>query len=139
MPDTVRHFRDLRVYKLALEAAMRIFRHSKHWPAHETYSLTGQIRRSSRSVCANVAEAWRKRRYTPHFVSKLSDADAEAAETQAWLDCARLSGYLTPDEFKALNEVYETISGGLVRMMAEPEKWCGPANLVREEKVEYEV
>ena len=78
----VREFRDLRVYEQAYDAATAIFDLSQAWPKEETYSLTDQIRRSSRSVCANIAEAWRKRRYEKHVVSKLSDADAEAAETR---------------------------------------------------------
>jgi four helix bundle protein len=85
-----RHFRDLDVHKLALKAANEIFEISKRFPSEEKYSLTDQIRRSSRSVCANIAEAWRKRRYVAAFVNKLSDADAEAAETQSWLDSRSL-------------------------------------------------
>ena len=81
-------YTDLKVYQLAIEAAMQIYELSKKWPVEEKYSLTDQIRRSSRSVCANLAEAWRKRRYPAHFVSKLSDADTEAAETAAWLNFA---------------------------------------------------
>jgi four helix bundle protein len=77
---------DLEVYRKALDAAMRIFELSKRFPKEETYSLTDQIRRSSRSVCANLAEAWRKRRYEAAFVSKLSDGETEAAETQVWLE-----------------------------------------------------
>ena len=79
---------ELDVYKIAFESAMRIHEISKRFPKEETYSLTDQIRRSSRSVCANIAEGWRKRRYEPAFVSKLSDAEAEAAETATWLDFA---------------------------------------------------
>jgi four helix bundle protein len=82
-------YTDLKVYQLAIEAAMQIYELSKKWPLEEKYSLTDQIRRSSRSVCANLAEAWRKRRYAAHFVSKLSDADTEAAETAVWLNFAR--------------------------------------------------
>lgn len=77
----IRHFRDLDAYNMAIETAMRVFELSKAFPAEERYSLTDQIRRSSRSVCANIAEAWRKRRYPNAFISKLSDAEAEAAET----------------------------------------------------------
>src|SRR4030065_1848181 len=87
-------FKDLRVYQLAFESATLIFEVSKNWPKEERYSLTDQIRRSSRSVCSNIAEAWRKRLYVASFVSKLSDADAEAAETQVWLDLARACGYI---------------------------------------------
>ncbi len=82
----IRHFRELEVYQLAMETAMKIFEASKFFTNEEKYSLTDQIRRSSRSVCANIAEAWRKRRYPNAFVSKLSDADAEAAETQVWVN-----------------------------------------------------
>ncbi len=78
----IRHFRELEVYQLAMEAALTIFKISKNFPVEERYSLIDQIRRSSRSVCANIAEAWRKRRYPNAFVSKLSDAESEAAETQ---------------------------------------------------------
>jgi len=117
---------------------MRIFELSKAWPMEERYSLTDQIRRSSRSVCENVAEAWRKRRYTAHFISKLSDADAEAGESQAWLDFALRCGYLSQEDYADLDKRYETICGGLVRMMTEPEKWCGPAQL-RETAPEYVV
>ncbi len=87
------HF-DLEVYKRAFAAAMRIFELSKGFPPEERYSLTDQMRRSSRSVCANIAEAWRKRRYPAHWVSKLSDSEAEAAETQTWLEFAVECGYL---------------------------------------------
>ena len=88
------HFKDLRVFQSGFESAMRIFESSKSWPKEERYALTDQIRRSSRSVCSNIAEAWRKRLYVASFVSKLSDADAEAAETQVWLDLARACGYI---------------------------------------------
>jgi four helix bundle protein len=132
----VQHHRDLRVYKLAFEAAMKIFQRSKTWPADERYSLTDQIRRSSRSTCANIAEAWRKRRYVAHFVSKLSDADAEAAETQTWLDFALACGYIDQPLHVELSQQYDQVSGGLVKMMADPESWCGPAAL-REEPGEY--
>src|SRR5512139_588898 len=88
MHRMVRHFRELRVYQDAFGAAMTIFRLSRSWPQEERYSVTDQIRRASRSASANIAEAWRKRRYPAHFTSKLSDADSETAETQAWLDYA---------------------------------------------------
>lgn len=133
----VRHFRDLRVYQMARASAAKIYVITKRWPKEERYSLIDQIRRASRSVAANIAEAWRKRRYLAHFVSKLSDADAEAGETQAWLDSALECGYVTQEEFQELDREYEAIGGGLVRMMANPERWCGPAQLVREEPGEY--
>jgi four helix bundle protein len=132
----VQHFKDLRVYQLSFEAAMRIFEVSKHWPKHEQYALTDQIRRSSRSVSANIAEAWRKRRYVSSFISKLSDADAEVAETQVWLEFALKCGYIEEALFAELHSQYDQIAGGLVKMMADPTPWCGPATL-REEPAPY--
>jgi four helix bundle protein len=132
------HLRNLRVYKQGFESTMRIFELSKGWPREERHSLTDQIRRSSRSVCANIAEAWRKRRYPAHFVSKLSDADAEVAETQSWLQFAKKCGYVPEEEYTRLNQEYERLAGGLVKMMSEPERWCGPAALVKEEQAVYE-
>lgn len=133
----VRHFKDLRVYRMAFQAAMRIYQISKRWPPEERYSLTDQIRRSSRSTCGNIAEAWRKRRYPNHFVSKLSDADGEGAETQNWLEFARACGYLTIEEYRELWTTYDQVSAGLVQMMAHPDPWCGPSNVVREPSAEY--
>lgn len=128
---------ELRVYEQSFEAAMRIFELSKLWPVEERYALTDQIRRSSRSVCANLGEAWRKRRYRKHFVSKLSDADAEAAETRTWLRFAKECDYLTTPEFKDLDRSYDRICGGLVNMMRNPDPWCGPSRSVRENGVTY--
>jgi len=125
----VKHFKELRVYQQAFEAARRIYRLSKRWPKEERFALTDQIRRSSRSVCSNIAEAWRKRRYPAHFVSKLSDADSEAAETQVWLDFALDCGHITQEEHDSLYDTYENIAGGLVKMMANPDAWCGPSQL----------
>ena len=88
MPSKIRSHRDLDVYRRAFATAMQIFRLSKTFPKDETFSLTDQGRRSSRSVCANLAEAWRKRRYEAAFISKLSDAETEAGETQVWLEFA---------------------------------------------------
>src|SRR6201991_2241517 len=96
MGKIVKH-NDLEVYQRAMEAAMMIFEASKSFPKEETYSLTDQIRRSSRSVCANLAEAWRKRRYKGAFISKLSDSESEAAETQVWLQFAVECGYVNRD------------------------------------------
>ena len=94
MAENVGH-KGLKVYQLSYKLAMEIFRLSKQFPKEETYSLTDQIRRSSRSVAANVAEGYRKRRYPKHFVSKLSDADGEATETQVWLEIARDCEYIS--------------------------------------------
>ena len=134
----VREFKELRVYQQAYDAATTIFEVSTDWPKEETYALTDQIRRSSRSVCANLAEAWRKRRYKKHFVSKLSDADAEAAETRTWLQFGRDCGYLAPDAFDKLDATYDHICAGLVNMMRDPEPWCGPGT-TKEPSVPYDL
>src|SRR5437762_13604432 len=109
--------RDLDVYRRAFQAAMRVFAASKKFPKEETYSLTDQIRRASRSVAANIAEAWRKRRYEAAFISKLSDAEAEAAETQTWIRFAASCGYLSEAGSTPLEEQYEVILRMLVTMM----------------------
>lgn len=114
---------ELDVYKLAFESAMRIYQISKRFPKEETYSLTDQIRRSSRSVCANIAEGWRKRRYEAAFVSKLNDAEAEAAETQTWLDFASECDYLSEDIKKELWQNYDHVIGKLVNMIYKPKPW----------------
>ena len=124
----IQNYTDLRVYQLAFESAMRIFELSKGWPREERYSLTDQIRRSSRSVCSNTAEAWRKRRYPAHFVSKLSDADTEATETEVWLDFALDCGYLSETDQSSLRESYNYICGMLTTMMANPKPWCNRAS-----------
>ena len=114
---------DLDVYKLAFASAMHIFELSKQFLKEETYSLTDQIRRSSRSVCANIAEGWRKRRYEAAFVSKLSDAEAEAAETQTWLNFASACGYLPEDIKLELWQNYDHVIGKLVNMIFKPKPW----------------
>ncbi len=120
----VRQHQDLEVYQLAFDAAMRIFELSKRFPVEERYSLTDQIRRSSRSVCANLAEAWRKRRYEAAFVAKLTDCQAEAAETQTWIDFAVKCNYLSAEDGKALSECYSQILGKLVNLINYAPKWC---------------
>ena len=97
MSEKIRTHRDLKVYARAFDVAMKIFKASKAFPKEEVYSLTDQIRRSSRSVCANLAEAWRKRRYEAAFIAKLTDAEAEAAETQVWLEFAVKCAYIDRD------------------------------------------
>src|SRR5215510_8096628 len=101
--------RDLKVYQLGYDLAMEIFHVSKSFPKEERYSLTDQIRRSSRSVASNIAEAFRKRRYPRHLVSKLSDSDGEASETQVWLDFARDCGYITIERYEELMTGYEDV------------------------------
>ena len=115
--------RELRVYQLAFQSAIQIHELTKSFPAEERYSLTDQVRRSSRSVCANIAEAWRKRRYPKSFVSKLSDAGMEAAETLVWLDFTLHFGYLSDALHKELADQYDHICRQLTLMMAEPQKW----------------
>jgi four helix bundle protein len=114
---------DLDVYKKAFEAAMGIFECSKGFPKEETYSLTDQVRRSSRSVCANLAEAWRKRRYEGAFIAKLSDAESEAAETQVWIEFAVKCCYLDRDRGASLYQIYDEILRLLVCMINAPESW----------------
>jgi four helix bundle protein len=114
---------DLQVYKRAFDAAMIIFQVSKEFPKEEIYSLTDQIRRSSRSVCANLAEAWRKRRYEAAFVSKLSDAESEAAETQVWIEFAVKCRYLARDRGTPLYQTYDEILRMLVAMVNKPQSW----------------
>ena len=126
MANKIQTHRDLEVYNNAFDAAMKIFELSKTFPKEETYSLTDQVRRSSRSVCANLAEAWRKRRYEAAFVSKLSDCESEAAETQVWLEFAVKSGYLKRDEALALYKLYDEIIGTFVGMINHSEKWILP-------------
>ena len=115
--------RDLRVYQLAFESATLIHEVTKKFPSDEKYSLTDQIRRSSRSVCANIAEAWRRRKYPKNFVSKLTDSDSEATETSVWLDFALHFGYLTPEHHKKLSDHYDHVCSQLSIMMSEPNKW----------------
>jgi four helix bundle protein len=115
--------RELHVYQLAFESAARIHQITKAFPLEERFSLTDQIRRSSRSVCANIAEAWRRRRYPKNFVSKLSDADAEATETLVWLDFALHFGYIAAETHKEFVDRYDHICSQLALMMAEPGKW----------------
>lgn len=124
MSKAVQSYKELKVYQLAFKSAMIIFSLSKNWPVKEKYSLTDQIRRSSRSVCGNIAEAWRKRRYIANFVSKLSDSDAEAAETENWLGFAFRCGYLAEENYNQLIDQYDHICRMLAKMMNEPESWC---------------
>ncbi len=102
---------------------MAIFEVTQQFPMEEKYSLVDQIRRSSRSVCANIGEAWRKRRYPKHFSSKLSDAESEAEETRVWIDIAHRCGYLSEDQSQELDQRYDHILGQLVRMATNPNQW----------------
>jgi four helix bundle protein len=115
--------KELDVYKLAYRLAMDIYKISKAFPSEERYSLTDQIRRSSRSVAANLAEAFRKRRYEKAFIAKLSDSEGESAETQTWLDFARDCNYINPEICDKYNQDYEHVIGMFVNMIKSPEKW----------------
>ena len=121
--STIRHYRELQVYQDAMDWTVKIFELTKSFPSEERYSLTDQIRRASRSVCANLAEAWRKRRYEAAFVSKLSDAETEAAETQVHAEVAWRCGYLSEAKFKEIDAAYDRILGQIVKMADQPEKW----------------
>ena len=123
MTRPIRSQRDLDVYRRALDGSMRIFQWSKEFPREEIYSLTDQIRRSSRSVTVNITEAWRKRRYEAAFVSKLSDAETEAAETQDWLTYAIKCGYLARQEAAEQFKEYDKIIGTLVGMITHADRW----------------
>jgi len=129
MPKKISVHRDLEVYQKALDTAMRIFELSKSFPKEETYALTDQVRRSSRSVCANLAEAWRKRRYEKAFISKLSDSEGEAAETQVWLEFAVRCEYMQREAAGELYKTYDGILRTLVGMINHPEVWILPGKM----------
>jgi four helix bundle protein len=119
----IQNYKELRVYQAAMQAAMRIFELTKGFPVEERYSLTDQIRKASRSVCANIGEAWRKRRYRAHFISKLSDSEGEAEETRVWLEISRNCGYMSEADASDLDRKYDRILGQLVNMIDHPEQW----------------
>ncbi|MEO0984877.1 MAG: four helix bundle protein [Cyanobacteria bacterium J06639_14] len=119
----VRQHQDLEVYQVAFDGAMQIFEASKQFPKEERYSLTDQVRRSSRSVCANLAEAWRKCLYEAAFIAKLIDCAAEASETQTWIAFAVQCQYLHADTGKAVHQNYDRILGMLTIMIRNPKKW----------------
>jgi len=116
--------RELDVYQLAFDTAMEIFEITKSFPKEEKFSLTDQIRRSSRSVCTNLAEGWRKRRYKAVFINKLSDAEQEAAETQTWLEFAWKCSYLDEEIFKKLDDRYEHVFAMLYNMERKADAFC---------------
>src|SRR5580692_3644167 len=122
--SSVRHFRELDVYQGAMSLVMRIFELTRHFPVEERYTLTDQIRRSSRSVCANLAEAWRKRRYEAAFVSKLNDAETEAAETQVHLEIAFRHEYVDGETFEQQDGVCDKIISQIVKMIDRADLWA---------------
>jgi four helix bundle protein len=117
-------FRDLIVYKKAYNLAIEIFEISKSFPKDEKYSLTDQIRRSSRSVTSNIAEAWARRRYVKSFVNKLTDSLGEEYETEVWLDYSRDIKYITPQKHSELMNEYDEVRKILITIINHPEKWC---------------
>lgn len=131
--EAIKDHKDLAIYKIAFEAAMKIFELSKKFPVEERYSLTDQIRRSdarrlataslSRSVCANMAEAWRKRRYEAAFIAKLNDCEPEAAETQTWIEFAVKCNYMNVEVGREIYANYNQVLSGLVNMINNPSPW----------------
>ena len=119
-----RGYRDLKVYQLAYELALKIHKVTKTFPVEEKYSLVDQIRRSSRSVAANIAEAWRKRRYKKTFISKLVDCSGEAGETEVWLDLSKDLGYLKKSKYDDLIGKYDEVSRMLGGMIDKADKFC---------------
>jgi four helix bundle protein len=113
----IRSYKELRVYRAAMDAAMEIFELSKSFPAEDRYSLTDQMRRSSRSVCTNIGEAWRKRRYPAHFVSKMSDSEGEAEETRVWIE------FSARCQAVRLDRVYDGILAQLVNVISNKDDW----------------
>ena len=124
MNNKVNSWRELGTYKAALELQQRIFEFSKSWPREESYSLVDQIRRSSRSIGANIAESWAKRRYPAHFKSKLTDADGELQETLHWLDTAKACSYLLAKDFDALDAAAQSVGKQLGSMINQHESFC---------------
>ncbi|HCO94493.1 MAG TPA: four helix bundle protein [Phycisphaerales bacterium] len=120
----IRHFRDLEVYQRAFSAAMEIFQITKGFPGEERFSIVDQVRRSSRSVCSNLAEGWRKRMYEPVFRNKMTDSMQEASETQCWLEFAQACHYISNDVFLRMDNEYEDIIGMLISMEKKASKFC---------------
>lgn len=121
--EAIKDHKDLEIYKMAFDTAMKIFELSKTFPVEERYSLTDQIRRSSRSVCANLAEAWRKRRYEAAFVAKLNDCESESAETQTWIEFAVKCNYMDVEAGREIYGTYNRVLSGLVNMINNPSPW----------------
>lgn len=123
MGERINSYKDLRVYQNAMNAAMQIFELTKSFPSEEKYSMVDQMRRSSRSVCANLAEAWRKRRYKAAFVAKLSDAESEACETQVWIEFACHCVYIDDSLASELDQNYGRIISQIITMIGDADKW----------------
>ena len=132
-----RSFRDLFVYQEARQLSQAIFEVSKRFPKEETYALTDQIRRSSRSIGAQIAESWAKRRYEKHFISKLTDADGEQQKTQHWIETAVDCTYLSQDEAAQLLDQCQRIGRLLGSMISKSNQFCGTPNTLRESTTDY--
>jgi four helix bundle protein len=124
MSERINSFRDLRVYQEACDLDLAVFLLSKSFPKEELYSLTDQVRRSSRSIGANISEAWAKRRYPAHFVSKLTDSDGELQETRHWLGRAVAYGYLTEAVLQEFEDRCARVGAKLGKMIQNPEQFC---------------
>lgn len=124
MPKKIQYHWEINAYKLSVEAAMEIYELSKSFPEEEKYSLTDQIRQSSRSVSAQIAEGWRRRKYRAAFVNKMNEAEAEAAETQVWLEYCAKCQYIKKEVYTRLHYKYQEIIGKLINMGNRPEQWC---------------
>ena len=124
--NKITHHWQFDVYKLSVDAAMRLFELSKRFPREEMYSLTDQMRRSSRSVSGHIAEGWRRRRYEPAFCDKLNGAESEAAETQSWIEYAVRCGYMSRKDGREVHRTYDRIMGKLVKMQNNPQVWILP-------------
>ena len=124
MTRVAKSFRDLEVYQLALDATMEIYEVSKSFPKEEQFSLTMQVRKASRSVCACIGEAWGKRKYPKHFASKISDSISESYETKVWLDISLRDEFITRETWEKLDAEYEHIGAKLYRMAENAESWC---------------
>lgn len=136
MRKKIQYHWELEVYQLSVEAAMKIYQLTKSFPKEEMYSLTDQIRRSSRSVSGQIAEAWRRRKYKAAFINKLNEAEGEAAETQVWIEYSVKCKYLNIEIGKELHHSYDNIIGKLVNMGNNPEPWLLKAKL-SDSQVEY--
>ncbi|WP_228413796.1 four helix bundle protein [Chryseobacterium sp. CH21] len=131
--STIKFHQDLKVYQQSFEIAQLIYELSKSFPKEELYSLTDQIRRSSRSVTANISEAWGKRKYEKSFIAKLTDSEGEARETQTWLQFAFACHYMNEEQYNILHKKYNQIIGMLVNMMSQSEKWCSFSSMNKED------
>ena len=124
MPKKIQYHWEIDAYKLSVEAAMEIYELSKSFPEEEKYSLTDQMRKSSRSISAQIAEGWRRRKYRAAFVNKMNEAEGEVAETQVWLEYSVKCEYMSREDGTSLHRKYDEILGKLINMGNHPQQWC---------------